>query len=32
MASPPFEIPDEILKEWRQIGSKGEMLEKNWIK
>ncbi len=28
---PPFEIPDEILNEWRQIGSKGELLEKNWI-
>ena len=28
---PPFEIPDEILNEWRQIGSKGELLEKNWL-
>ena len=28
---PPFEIPNEILNEWRQIGSKGELLEKNWI-
>jgi len=27
----PFEIPDEIFKEWRQIGSKGEALEKNWL-
>ena len=27
---PSFEIPDEILKEWRLIGAKGEMLEKNW--
>ncbi len=29
---PPFEIPDEILKEWRKIGAKGEILEKNWLK
>ena len=28
---PPFEIPDEILNEWRQIGSKGELLERNWL-
>ena len=28
---PPFKIPDEILNEWRQIGSKGELLEKNWL-
>ncbi len=27
---PSFEIPDEILKEWRLIGARGEMLEKNW--
>ena len=30
-SSPPFEIPDEILKNWREIGARGEMLEKNWI-
>jgi len=28
----PFEIPNEILDEWRQIGIKGEALEKNWLK
>ncbi len=28
---PPFEIPSEILKEWKQIGNKGEILEKNWL-
>ena len=28
---PAFEIPDDILKEWRQIGAKGEALEKNWL-
>ncbi len=27
----PFEIPEEILKEWRLIGAKGEELEKNWL-
>jgi len=26
----PFEIPQEILNEWREIGSKGELLEKKW--
>ena len=26
----PFEIPQEILNEWRRIGSKGEQLEKKW--
>ena len=28
---PPFEIPENILKEWRKIGQQGEVLEKNWI-
>ncbi len=28
---PPFKIPDEILKEWKAIGSKGEVLEQNWL-
>ena len=28
---PPFEIPNEILKEWREIGAKGETIEKNWL-
>ncbi len=28
--SKPFEIPQEILDEWREIGSKGELLEKEW--
>ena len=27
----PFEIPEEILKEWRLIGARGEELEKNWL-
>ena len=27
----PFEIPDEVLKAWRQIGAKGETVEKNWL-
>ena len=26
----PFEIPDEILSEWRKIGLKGEKLESKW--
>ena len=26
----PFEIPQEILDEWRKIGQKGELLEKKW--
>ncbi len=29
--SAPFEIPQEILDEWREIGNKGEPLEKNWL-
>ena len=28
----PFEIPEDILREWRQIGAKGESLEKDWLK
>ena len=28
----PFEIPQEILDEWRKIGQKGELLEKKWKK
>ena len=27
----PFEVPNEILAEWRRIGEKGEMVEKNWL-
>ena len=27
----PFEIPQEILDEWREIGNKGEQLEKSWL-
>ena len=27
-----FEIPNEILKEWREIGVRGEKLEKEWLK
>ena len=26
----PFEIPQEIFDEWRKIGHKGGILEKNW--
>ncbi len=26
----PFEIPQEILNEWREIGNKGEQLENSW--
>ena len=29
--SAPFEIPEEILDEWREIGNKGEQLENNWL-
>ena len=28
---PSFEIPENILKEWRSIGSNGELLEKEWL-
>jgi transketolase len=28
---PSFEIPNEILTEWRKIGVKGEIVEKNWL-
>ncbi|MDC0903098.1 transketolase [Pelagibacteraceae bacterium] len=27
----PFEIPQEILNEWKKIGDKGELLEKKWL-
>ncbi len=27
----PFDVPDEILKEWRYIGARGEDLEKKWL-
>ena len=26
----PFEIPQEILEEWKKIGDKGDLLEKKW--
>ena len=26
----PFEMPQEVLEEWREIGNKGEVLEKKW--
>ncbi len=26
----PFEIPEEVMKSWREIGEKGEELEKEW--
>ncbi len=26
----PFDIPQEILNEWRKIGDRGEILEKKW--
>ena len=28
----PFNIPKKFLNEWRKIGSKGEVIEKKWIK
>ena len=28
----PFEIPKTILKEWKKIGKKGELLENRWKK
>ena len=28
----PFEIPDEILNSWREIGKKGEKIEEEWNK
>ncbi len=28
---PPFEVPSEILTEWRNIGDKGEIVEKDWL-
>ncbi len=30
--SKPFDIPNQILKGWRKIGQKGEILEKKWNK
>ena len=27
----PFEVPQEILDEWRNIGNKGERLENEWL-
>ena len=27
----PFEVPQEILDEWRNIGNKGEKLENEWL-
>jgi len=27
----PFEVPQEILDEWKNIGSKGEQLENKWL-
>jgi len=27
----PFEIPQEILDEWKKIGERGEQLEKKWL-
>ena len=27
----PFEVPKEVLDEWRKIGSKGENLENKWL-
>ena len=26
----PFEIPEEVLDEWRKIGKRGEVIEKKW--
>ncbi len=30
--SKPFDIPNKILKDWRKIGKRGEILEKKWNK
>jgi len=30
--SKPFDIPNKILKDWRKIGRRGEILEKKWNK
>ncbi|MDC0233379.1 transketolase [Candidatus Pelagibacter sp.] len=30
--SKPFDIPNQILKDWKKIGQKGEILEKKWNK
>ena len=27
----PFDVPKEILNEWREIGNKGEQLENEWL-
>ena len=27
----PFEVPNEILEAWREIGNKGEQLENKWL-
>lgn len=29
-SSPPFEIPEEILSSWRQVGERGQTLRQNW--
>jgi len=29
-ASEPFDVPKEVLDAWREIGKKGELLEKKW--
>ena len=26
----PFEVPEKIMNSWREIGGKGEKLEKKW--
>jgi len=28
----PFEVPEEILDEWRKIGNRGEQIEDEWLK
>ncbi len=30
--SKPFDIPNQILKDWRKIGQRGEILERKWNK
>ncbi len=30
--SKPFDIPNKILKDWRKIGQRGQILEKKWNK
>ena len=28
----PFDIPEKLLEDWREIGNKGEKIEEQWDK